>query len=88
MVKIVLSLLHICFQKMFTGVYNKRFINLDVLKLFTRFLHLIITMLAFQAGTVASIIVQFRKFSYQTLHETKNLYKLHKQKHGKCNFVQ
>ena len=52
------------------------------------FLHYVTTMPAFQADTIASIIVQSRKFIYQTLHETKNLYKLQKQKRGKCSFVQ
>ena len=42
-----------------------------------KFLHYVITMPAFQADTLASTIFQFRKFIYQTLHETKNLYKLH-----------
>ena len=53
-----------------------------------RFLHYVITMPAFQADTLACTIVQFTKLIYQTLHETKNLYKLLKQKQGKCNFVQ
>ena len=66
---------------MFTGFYKKkRFINLAVLKLFMSILHYVIAMSAFQQDTVASTIVQFKKFIYQTLHETKTLYKLHK--HG------
>ena len=65
----------------------KGFINLAVLKLFIRFLHYVTTMPAFQAGTVASTIVQFRKLIYQTLHEIIDLYELQKQRHGKSNFV-
>ena len=76
-------------KKVYRLLYQKRFINSVFSKLFMGFLHYVITMPAFQADTVASIIiVQSRKFIYQTLHETKILYKLHKQKRGKCSFVQ
>ena len=67
---------------------TKRIVNSTILNLFLRFLYYVITMPALQADTVASTIVQLRKFIYQVLLENKNLYKLHKQKHGKCNFVQ
>ena len=50
-------------------------------------LHYVFTMSVFQADTLAFTLGQFRKFIYQTLYDTKNLCKLHKQKPGKCNFV-
>ena len=59
------------FNRYSQAFITKRFINLAVLKLFLRFLYYVITMPAFQADIVASSIVQFRKFIYQTLHETK-----------------
>ena len=76
------------FNRCSQAFITKRFIYLAILKLFIRFLYYVLSMPAFQADTVACTIVQFGKFIYQSLHETENLYKLHKQKHGNCNFVQ
>ena len=44
--KIVESLLHICFQKMFTGIYSKKIYQYSCLKAL-KFLHYVITMPAF-----------------------------------------
>ena len=66
---------------------TKRFIDSIVLKLFMRFVHYVIMLPVFQADTVASSIVQFRKFIYQEQQENKNLRGLHKQKHRKSNIV-
>ena len=66
---------------------TNKFINSTILNLFIRFLHYKIMLPAFQAGTLACTIAQLGKFIFEVLQENQNLCKLHKQKHGKCNFV-
>ena len=58
-------------SKIFTDFYSKNIYQYSCLKAI-KFLHYVITMPAFQADSVASTTVQFRRFIYQTLHETEN----------------